>query len=99
MPPHIANTSRTGSWLGVIDAGRRSISQPPMIAVASPPLKSCELFTLFTPPRIAVADNSEFDEGAAELLSSLWIELRTGLQSSRSLFAIMDRQSITAPRP
>src|SRR5215468_992791 len=62
MPPHIANTSRVASCGGVILAARRSISQPPMMAVASPPRKSGELLRRATPPRIAVADRIEFED-------------------------------------
>src|SRR5215471_4599087 len=62
IPPHIANTSRVASCGGVILAARRSISQPPMMAVASPPRKSGELLRRTTPLRIAVADRIEFED-------------------------------------
>ena len=57
IPPHTANTSIVASPL--IAAWRRSISQPPITAVRSPPRNAGELLPRLTPLRMAIADRTE----------------------------------------
>jgi hypothetical protein len=50
MPPQNAKVSITATRPSGIEACRRSISQPPITAVAWPPLKSVVVTTVFVPP-------------------------------------------------